>query len=95
MQNIRDLKDLAIAIIESAGAAAEDVDPGTTLRRLHSLADAARKVLANPAGDSDRTRSTLEHVRATLKLRHIDEATDDEVDEALQMADEALARACA
>ena len=36
---------------------------------------------------------TLDSVRATLKLRHINEASDDEVEEALRMADEALANA--
>ncbi len=36
---------------------------------------------------------TLEYVAATLKLRHIDEATDDEVEEALTMAQEAVAAA--
>ncbi len=34
---------------------------------------------------------TLDYVRATLKLRHIDEASDDEVDEALEIADKAIA----
>lgn len=34
---------------------------------------------------------TLEYVAATLKLRHINEATDDEVEEALTMAQEAIA----
>ncbi len=37
--------------------------------------------------------ATLDYVRATLKLRHIDEATDEEVEEALAMADAAIARA--
>jgi len=37
-------------------------------------------------------REALEHVRSTLKLRHIGEASDDEVEEALTIADEALAR---
>lgn len=35
----------------------------------------------------------LEYVRATLKLRHLDEASDDEVEEALRMADAAMAGA--
>ncbi|GIW86358.1 MAG: hypothetical protein KatS3mg108_0682 [Isosphaeraceae bacterium] len=35
--------------------------------------------------------AVLEHVRATLKLRHLDEASDDEVEEALSMADTAMA----
>src|SRR5665213_1217644 len=33
----------------------------------------------------------LEYVRATLKLRHIDEASDEEVDEALEIADKIIA----
>lgn len=36
---------------------------------------------------------TLDFVRATLKLRHINEASDDDVAEALRMADESLANA--
>ena len=36
---------------------------------------------------------TLDGVRATLKLRHINEAGDGQVEEALRMADEALANA--
>jgi hypothetical protein len=35
----------------------------------------------------------LEHVRATLKLRHLGEASDDEVEEALVIADAAIAQA--
>ena len=35
----------------------------------------------------------LEYVRATLKLRHLDEATDDEVEEALKIAQTALDQA--
>ena len=34
--------------------------------------------------------STLEHVRATLKLRHLDQATDADVEEAVRMADDAI-----
>ena len=34
---------------------------------------------------------TLEHARAKLKLPYLDEATDDEVEEAFRMADTALA----
>lgn len=36
-------------------------------------------------------RDALEHVRSTLKLRHIDEASDEQVEEAIRIADEALA----
>ena len=35
----------------------------------------------------------LEYVRATLKLRHLDEATDDEVEEALNIGQTAIAQA--
>jgi hypothetical protein len=37
--------------------------------------------------------AALEYVRATLKLRHLDEATDDEVEEALKIAQTAVAEA--
>lgn len=47
------------------------------------------KPAPNP-GQTDELVRTLDYVRATLKLRHIDEASDDEVDEALEIADEII-----
>jgi F420-0:gamma-glutamyl ligase len=35
----------------------------------------------------------LDYVRATLKLRHLDEVSDDEVDEALKIGQTAIAAA--
>ena len=55
---------------------------------LHLLDDDAALRDAAPA-----LLKALVYVRATLKLRHIDEASDDEVEEALAMADKAIAHA--
>lgn len=49
------------------------------------------KPTLNPI-DANALVQTLDHVRATLKLRHIDEASDDEVDEALAEASIVLAK---
>jgi hypothetical protein len=48
---------------------------------------------ASAAGAAPELLATLDYVRATLKLRHLDEASDGEVEEALNMADEAIAGA--
>lgn len=65
--------------------AAQDED-GNEL--LHVLDDEARLRDAAPA-----LLEALVYVRAILKLRHIDEAGDDEVEEAAAMADKAIAQA--
>jgi hypothetical protein len=85
------------------------VPPSLREKSAEALADAQRMLrnqspepTMNPASlqpsqaRPDVTRDligTLDSVRATLKLRHMDEASDDDVEEALQMADEALANA--
>jgi hypothetical protein len=43
------------------------------------------------SSQSDELIRTLDYVRATLKLRHIEEASDEEVDEALKIADKIIA----
>ncbi len=58
-----------------------------------SALEAAHESGVQSAQDSEsELLSTLEHVRATLKLRHLDQATDVEVEEAVRMSDEAITR---
>jgi hypothetical protein len=66
-----------LAFIDSSWPAAN----ATARRIVHCLATHAELLEA------------LDYTRATLKLRHIDEATDQEVEEALRIAAAALARA--
>ncbi len=61
-------------------------ESGAELLRL--LDGEARQRAAAPA-----LLEALIYVRATLKLRHLDEASDEEVEEALAMADQAIGQA--
>lgn len=49
--------------------------------------------MTDPQAKLNSLRETLDFVRATLLLRHIDAATDEEVEEALRLADEELSSA--
>lgn len=91
MWTITSFKDAARAVLEIAALDAEEGDEEATSRRLHSLADAVRSVVSRGEATPGDTHATLDHVRATLKLRHLGEASDEEVEEALRLADAALA----
>jgi len=58
-----------------------------------ALAAAYEAGARSAAGAAPETLAALEYVRAVLKLRHLDEASDDEVEEALGMADAAITAA--
>ena len=80
------LREQSAEVLARAGEMLRD-EPTPTVHPLNFQPSQAR-----PDVTSDLI-GTLDSVRATLKLRHMDEASDDDVQKALRMADESLANA--
>jgi hypothetical protein len=84
------LSDLLCDLMHWSGREGYDFNLQLSRATYHFEEERDEEVMSAVLAAAPELLDALEHVRAILKLRHIDEASDSQVEEALRMASEII-----